>query len=151
MLLPFFFINRKKTTMTKESGQDVKELNLFHGIETDAVDAICKQGFDVRLSWNRVGCMYGKGIYFAKDAAFADRYIIPVEEEYKIILANILVGEFVKSNSACVRPPQVNPNEKGGKLYDSCVDSIKEPKLFVIFANEQIYPAYIITYKKSKN
>lgn len=145
------YYNWKKMKMTKESGQDIKELNLFHGTEMDSVGAICKQGFDVRLSGIGVGCKYGKGIYFAKDAASADSYIIPVKEEYKIILAKILVGEFVVGNSAYVRPPPMNLYEKGGKLYDSCVDSIKEPKLFVIFANDQTYPAYIITYKKSKN
>ena len=138
---------RKKDKLTKEkSSRSIKEVNLFHGTESDAIEAIYKQGFDARLSGNRIGSKFGKGIYFAKDAIFAHHYINPINRTFKILLANVIVGEFVKGNPTYIRPPQKNPHQTGGELYDSCVDDVTDPKLFVVFCNEQTYPAYIITY-----
>jgi len=42
--------------MKKKNGdRDVAERQLFHGTGSDIVDAICRQGFDFRLSGSNVG------------------------------------------------------------------------------------------------
>nr|KAG5702367.1 hypothetical protein BaRGS_002149 [Batillaria attramentaria] len=38
-------------------------------------------------------------------------------------------------------------SEPFGKCYDSCVDNIFDPKIFVIFDSNQAYPEYIVEYK----
>jgi poly [ADP-ribose] polymerase 7/11/12/13 len=55
-------------------GDDIAELQLFHGTNEKFIDAICKQGFDFRFSGIKTGNKYGKGSYFAKYAKTADSY-----------------------------------------------------------------------------
>ena len=43
------------------------------------------------------------------------------------------------------RPPHL-PGEPE-KLFDSCVNSMTDPSIFVIFERDQCYPRYLITYR----
>jgi len=45
--------------MKKKTETEVREKRLFHGTKHDYVDAICKQGFDFRLSGASVGKSVG--------------------------------------------------------------------------------------------
>ena len=44
---------------------------LFHGTKREHIEAICRQGFDWRLSGSTSGTTYGRGSYFARDAIHA--------------------------------------------------------------------------------
>ena len=92
--------------------------------------------------------MYGKGVYFAHDASYSarDQYSPrDVNNNNKhIFLAKVLTGEFAVGSSNSVTPPA-----KGGNsltLYDSVVDNITTPAIFVIFGDAQAYPDYLITF-----
>ena len=39
-----------------------------------------------------------------------------------------------------------DPTKPLGDLYDSCVDNVADPSIFVVFTQEQAYPEYIIEY-----
>uniref|UniRef100_A0A674CPF9 PARP catalytic domain-containing protein n=1 Tax=Salmo trutta TaxID=8032 RepID=A0A674CPF9_SALTR len=61
-----------------------------------------------------------------------------------MFVCRVLVGDYTEGNSSYVRPP---PKETGGSIfYDSCVDNIKDPKVFVVFEKYQVYPEYLIEY-----
>lgn len=64
-----------------------------------------------------------------------------------MFLAKVLVGRSTGGNVGLRRPPPLDQNEPFGKCYDSCVDNIFDPKIFVIFDTNQAYPEYIIEYK----
>uniref|UniRef100_A0A672FFL8 PARP catalytic domain-containing protein n=1 Tax=Salarias fasciatus TaxID=181472 RepID=A0A672FFL8_SALFA len=51
-----------------------------------------------------------------------------------MFVALVLVGAYTKGSSSYVRPPP-----KGGSrdLYDSCVDSVSDPSIYVIFENSR--------------
>jgi poly [ADP-ribose] polymerase 7/11/12/13 len=55
----------------------------------------------------------------------------------------VLVGESEVGSQNMVRPPP-KPN---GKLYDSCVDSLTNPSIFVTFDCADAYPEYLIEYE----
>jgi len=66
---------------------------------------------------------------------------------HKMILSRVLVGRFTGGNANLRKPPPLFPDEDVyGKCYDSCVDHISEPKIFVIFDSAQAYPEYLIEY-----
>lgn len=66
---------------------------------------------------------------------------------HKMILSRVLVGRFTGGNESWRKPPPLFPDEDMyGKCYDSCVDHIHEPKIFVIFDSAQAYPEYLIEY-----
>ncbi|KAM7396416.1 hypothetical protein PAMP_019457 [Pampus punctatissimus] len=127
----------------RSGGKPVDEKYLFHGTDESLIEAICEQNFDWRMCGVH-GTAYGKGSYFARDASYSDRYARVKKSLNKIMfVALVLVGEYTKGSSSYVRPPL---KRNGRTLFDSCVDSERDPSIFVIFEKQQIYPEYIIDY-----
>uniref|UniRef100_A0A3Q2T7D2 Poly (ADP-ribose) polymerase family, member 12a n=1 Tax=Fundulus heteroclitus TaxID=8078 RepID=A0A3Q2T7D2_FUNHE len=135
---------QKDQMQKRNGGKAVCERLLFHGTEENLVDPICDQNFDWRMCGVH-GTAYGRGSYFARDASYSDKYSRVGGSLKKIMfVARVLVGEYTKGRSSYVRPPS-KPGSKA--LYDSCVDSISKPSIFVIFEKQQIYPEYLIRYR----
>ena len=55
---------------------------------------------------------------------------------------------IIQGSSEMVRPPAL-PNSNH-QLYDSCVDDVTNPSIFVVFERDQCYPRYLISYKVKK-
>ncbi|KAL7982318.1 hypothetical protein Chor_009916 [Crotalus horridus] len=135
---------QKEQMKKANGGKDVDERSLFHGTSKNHVDAICQQNFDWRICGVH-GTAYGKGSYFARDAAYSDNYS-GVNSSIKIMfLAKVLVGDFTNGCSSYLRPPA--KNNQSNLFYNSCVNSLLNPSIFVIFEKHQIYPEYLIEYK----
>ncbi|WAR14201.1 PAR12-like protein, partial [Mya arenaria] len=138
----------KKAKLKKRNkGVDVEERQLFHGTRNDTVEAIYRQGFDFRLSGTASGTAYGKGSYFATTAKYSNCYTDRQKETMVMFIAKVLVGDYTKGNESYTRPPQKDPLDLSSPLYDSCVDNVIVPKIFVIFELGQVYPEYLIKYK----
>ena len=123
----------------KNSGVDPVEKLLFHGAREEFLDVICRQGLDWRLSGSSYGTLYGKGSYLARDASYSVCYA-----QTKMLLVRVLVGEFAAGAKTYTRPP----HKADLTLYDSCVDNVKDPKIYVVFDQQQSYPEYVITFLK---
>lgn len=54
----------------------------------------------------------------------------------------MLVGEYIIGNPNLIRPPQKPFNE----FYDSCVDNMRDPAIFVKFDSASAYPMYLLEY-----
>lgn len=99
------------------------------------------------------------GIYFAKHATYADRYAnrstdplpfydgeergLEGQRTKVIFLARVIIGK------STVGHPLFRKPDGGSSInsYNSCVDDSSNPKIFVIFDPNQIYPEYLIQYK----
>ncbi|TFK02811.1 Poly [ADP-ribose] polymerase 12 [Platysternon megacephalum] len=133
----------QKEQMQKTSGgNDVYERFLFHGTSKKHIDAICQQNFDWRICGLH-GTAYGKGSYFARDASYSDNYSKTNSNIKTMFLARVLAGDFTLGSSSYLRPPA---KDSGNNFYDSCVNSVSNPSIFVIFEKHQIYPEYLIEY-----
>ena len=64
-----------------------------------------------------------------------------------MFLARVLVGDMVQGHMDYRRPPAFNPGNPLSRCYDSCVDSMRDPRIFVVFDSNQAYPEYIVEYK----
>ncbi|XP_061863091.1 zinc finger CCCH-type antiviral protein 1 isoform X2 [Colius striatus] len=138
----------QKEQMKRENkGNEVDERLLFHGTKTSFIEAICLHNFDWRICGSN-GTSYGKGSYFARDASYSHRYCQPVVKTNVMFVARVLVGDYIRGNTAYVRPPAKSVD--GLRFYDSCVDNVLNPSIFVIFEKYQIYPEYIIEYKEEE-
>ena len=124
----------------------VNEMRLFHGTNAEVVEAICKQNFVWRVN-GKNGNVYGQGSYFAVNSFQSDPY---AEEDNKrskfMFVTKVLAGSYTEGKSRYQRPPSKNPGNPASDLYDSCVDKMSDPSIFVIFQNDQLYPEYIIEY-----
>lgn len=137
------FCRKKKQLIRIQGVQEIQEKRLFHGTKITNVDSICKYNFDVRLAGQN-GHSFGKGVYFAKHATYADKYSDISATQTKIIfLARVMIGKSNVGQSHFQKPD----HGCSENLHDSCVNDINYPNIFVIFDPNQIYPEYLIQCK----
>jgi len=91
--------------------------------------------------------MFGKGVYFAVNTAYpAGRgYASPDSNGHKRIYKSlVLTGDFAQGAPDIPVPPP-NPSNPGFN-FDSTVDSMSKPVMFVVFLDNMAYPEYLITF-----
>lgn len=108
------------------------------------------------------GCPAGS--YFARDAKYSSKFCHSTPKHYTTLqkhcmptpifastpahktmfLARVLVGEYALGRAVYCRPPSKDTSFTN--FYDSCVDDLNNPKIFVIFDSNQIYPEYLIEF-----
>ena len=91
--------------------------------------------------------VYGKGTYFARHASYSARDTYsPRDNNYNkyMFVVRVLTGEYACGGHDDVQPP---PRTSEKDLYDSSVDNIQDPQIFVIFHDAQAYPEYLITFQ----
>ncbi|KAJ7329087.1 hypothetical protein JRQ81_015261 [Phrynocephalus forsythii] len=135
----------KEQMKKANGGKDVDERQLFHGTSKSHVDAICQQNFDWRICGVH-GTAYGKGSYFARDASYSDNYSKSDSTIQTMFWAKVLVGDYTRGSSLYLRPPA--KDTQNTSFYNSCVNDLMDPSIFVIFEKHQIYPEYLIEYKR---
>jgi hypothetical protein len=114
----------------------------FHG--TDAVDSIILDpltGFQPLASGSRLGAVWGSGTYFARDAQYS------VESNFssskKMLLCLLMTGV------PCLGDPAqrgILPFRQRPHRYNSAVDSLSSPEVFVLHHPGAAYPAYLISF-----
>ena len=91
--------------------------------------------------------VYGRGVYFARDASYsASNTYSPrdVNNNKYIFVVRVLTGEYALGKSNDIQPPSRHSDKD---LYDSNVDDVTNPRIFVIFHDTQAYPEYLITFQ----
>ncbi|XP_076579028.1 protein mono-ADP-ribosyltransferase PARP12 [Chaetodon auriga] len=134
----------QKTQMKNNNGvRNVTEKRLFHGTDSKYVDVICHTNFDWRICGTH-GTAFGKGSYFARDAKYSHNYTGDSDVK-SMFISRLLVGDYTKGSPEYRRPP----SKDGGDInfFDSCVDDIMNPSIYVVFEKHQIYPEYLLQYK----
>ncbi|KAI5094181.1 zinc finger CCCH type domain containing 1-like [Silurus meridionalis] len=132
----------KKANSDKKYGE--AERLLFHGTNARNIDAICRQNFDMKESGANA-TVYGEGCYFSRDAKYSTDYTDRYGDR-SMFACRVLVGQYAKGAPHFRRPPS---RDAAGNLYDSCVNTVHEPTIYVIFDRSQVYPEFLITYEKS--
>ena len=57
-------------------------------------------------------------------------------------MASVITGEFDVGNSGLIDAP----TKADGTKYDSVVDNVQNPQVFVVFQDAVVYPAYLIIF-----
>jgi poly [ADP-ribose] polymerase 10/14/15 len=93
------------------------------------------------------GVSFGNGSYFAADPAYSIRSYCPRDNQglRYIYQVRVLTGKFAQGAAGMKEPPGL-PNKPDAN-YDSVVDNVANPSMFVIFHDAQSYPEYLITFK----
>ncbi|XP_032824333.2 protein mono-ADP-ribosyltransferase TIPARP-like [Petromyzon marinus] len=142
---------RKKEHMCRRLPEPLcrtTERHLFHGTSAEASAAICKHNFDPRVS-GKHATAYGQGCYFARRAVYSHGYARPSGERGLrwMFLSKVLVGRHAQGRPTLRRPPPINPCDLTSDLFDSCVDNLADPQIYVVFDNDQCYPYFLICYR----
>eukprot|EP00933_Yihiella_yeosuensis_P023088 TRINITY_DN18035_c0_g1_i1.p1 TRINITY_DN18035_c0_g1~~TRINITY_DN18035_c0_g1_i1.p1 ORF type:complete len:923 (+),score=149.94 TRINITY_DN18035_c0_g1_i1:76-2844(+) len=119
----------------------------FHG--STAIESIVTNpisGFQPLMSGSRAGALWGPGTYFARDAKYVHDggYCSMLPDGSKQMMLCLLMNGMV-----CLGDPDhkgVLPFRQGRHRYNSSVDSLGNPEIFVTQSPGAAYPAYVITY-----
>ncbi|XP_053295537.1 poly(ADP-ribose) polymerase family member 14-related sequence 1 [Pleuronectes platessa] len=146
---PMFWksIQIKKRDIEQRNGHPNNERRLFHGTTETTVDIINQNGFN-RVYAGKNAAAYGNGTYFAVNANYSaqDTYSKPNPKGEKCMyLCQVLTGDYALGQQNMIEPPvKIN---KAPQRYDSVVDRMANPSMFIIFHDVQAYPEYLITFK----
>ncbi|XP_040913508.1 poly(ADP-ribose) polymerase family member 14-related sequence 1 [Toxotes jaculatrix] len=137
----------KRRDMEQRNGHTNNERRLFHGTCHTTVNHINEHGFNRSFAGKNAAC-YGNGTYFAVNANYSanDTYSKPNQNGEKFMyVCRVLTGDFTVGQQNMVVPPA-----KGlvsTQKYDSVVDNMAKPGMFVVFHDSQACPEYLITFK----
>lgn len=90
-------------------------------------------------SFVSLGTAYGHGSYFARDFKYSTGY-----GQGTIFYAKVLTGNFTVGASQMKVAPDLDISK--GTKYDSVVNDLANPAIYVVFSDNHAYPAYLITY-----
>jgi len=111
---------------------------LFHGTSEEAINSIAAGGFNPE--YNKTSA-YGKGTYFAEKASYSFNYMKQGRDGVAyMFLCSVLVGRMCRGSNQLV----INT-----KNYDSAVDNVDNPTIFVSPHAAAAYPKYIISFHKN--
>ncbi|KAG7465334.1 hypothetical protein MATL_G00175290 [Megalops atlanticus] len=137
----------RKKNLDDKNGHSNNERQLFHGTSVDTNPKINTHGFN-RSYAGKNAALYGQGTYFAVDARYSadPKYSVPDSKGLKYMYyARVLVGNYTKGDEKLRAPPAKSTTD-ATDLYDSVVDDLNNPKMFVIFNDVQAYPEYLISF-----
>jgi hypothetical protein len=111
---------------------------LFHGTSEEAINSIAAGGFNPEF--NKTSA-YGKGTYFAEKASYSFSYMKQGRDGVAyMFLCTVLTGRMCRGSNQLV----INTEN-----YDSAVDNIDNPTIFVSPHSAAAYPKYIISFHKN--
>jgi Poly(ADP-ribose) polymerase catalytic domain len=116
---------------------------LFHGGPPKVIPTIAKHGLN--RSYAR-RTHYGRGVYFARDASYSIPYSRPDASGVQyMFMCRVAVGDWPEGMSG-FKTPKSKPD---CELFDSTVDNIRDPSIFVIYQDAQAYPEYLVAFKST--
>ena len=152
----------------KAMGGRENEMRLFHGTDVKNTDAINGNNFNRSLAGSN-GVLFGNGVYFTNRSSFAFQYCADelgrrlhlsnryslngncensapsATKWFKMYVVKVLVGEYTKGAREMIQPPKKNDLNNPTLLFDSVVNNVENPSIFVLFQDHQYYPEYLIT------
>lgn len=124
----------RKKTEKPERGEEI----LFCAALHSQLASICMNNFNCTFPGHSEH-KYGMGNHFTKDASRSHKDSVSDPTCRVMIAARVLVGNYTEGSCLLKKPPSG---------YDSCVDTVRDPSVFVIFEKDQIYPQYVIEYSE---
>eukprot|EP01084_Bolivina_argentea_P105763 189406_1 len=144
-VITIYKINKhyKRNTLVYESilktMKNKNEMILFHGTKLKNIDKIIYNGFN--SSYN-VRSKYGKGTYFTNNPSTAALYsdLFDIEKGYfTILVCRVIIGKCGLAKTC-----HKNINDKRNTMYDSMVNNLQNPSIFVINKDYHAIPIYIV-------
>ena len=102
------------------------------------------------LVFHNAAAVFGKGVYFAARANYSAqrKYAVPDESGYQyMFICNVIVGMYTKGDKTMKIAPPLDPDRNKHLLFDTLVDNLTNPNIYVAMSDSQAYPEYLVTFK----
>ncbi|CAE7574015.1 Parp12 [Symbiodinium natans] len=138
--------------------EEVREFYLFHGTRPSAANQICSSDFRVDMAGSQTGTLYGKGLYFAEASSKADEYASDDKEGlytglFCMLLCRVTCGDWIYTDEAKPDVGALVQDIRQGH-HDSVLGDREKARgtyrEFIVFNSDQVYPEYIIIYKRKE-
>ena len=144
------FAVKRQSVFSREPDESKRaarfERRLWHGTNVEVLEKIVQQGFN-RSFCGKNATFYGKGVYFARDSSYSTNktYAVPDKKGVQhMMYVRVVVGEFCKGVKDAITPDV----RSGLDLYDSTVNNVADPSIFVTYHDAQAYPEYLIKFRQ---
>lgn len=144
---------RRREVMQREKATEgtmrrYERTQLYHGTDAATAAKIASMGFNRSFS-GKHACRLGKGCYFARHAGYSINPLYASPDEHghqRVFCCRVLVGEYAVGAKDVPAPPvrRAEPH----LLYDSTVDRLVQPEIFVTFHDAAAYPEYLIQFDR---
>ena len=123
---------------------DIEREDLFHGTSETVAGKIVDGFFDRNYAGSTVGHLYGHGSYFATTSKYSVEYSWPdAYGHQRMFLCRVIVGRYCKG-----KKDMKNPILDGDPTrYDTTVDDVSNPKIFVTYHDSDAYPTHLVTFE----
>ncbi|XP_062610602.1 protein mono-ADP-ribosyltransferase PARP14-like [Saccostrea cucullata] len=141
------YVAKKKLLDTQNPPGTQNERELWHGTAPEAVNSINSLGFN-RSYCGKNAVAYGEGVYFAVNAGYSAQDTYSRRDpsgNKRMYLCKVLTGEFTVGKGGMRVPPA--KGQQSHILYDSVVNNMANPVMYIIFNDTQGYPDYLITFQ----
>ncbi|XP_059396160.1 protein mono-ADP-ribosyltransferase PARP15-like [Carassius carassius] len=145
MNLRRLYEGRKKELEDKNGSVGAAEKMLYHGTSEESCSSIMKSNFNRSVAGQKA-TNYGHGTYFAVNASYSaqNKFAVPAADGTQLMfVARVLTGYHTRGKANMKTPPVREESDH----YDSVVDNLQNPSMFVVFHDCQAYPDYLITFK----
>eukprot|EP01084_Bolivina_argentea_P316247 548130_1 len=142
MLYDKYWFERKILLKSFDGVVDkLNERTLYHGAGQEiTMREIETGGFRKEFSNT---ALFGKGSYFARDASYSVNYCSNSNGIRKMFVCKVICGESAKGNKK-YELSSWPKKQSDGLIYDSLVDNLSNPTIFVIHKDSRVYPMFII-------
>mmetsp|Transcript_37185 Transcript_37185/g.115735 ORF Transcript_37185/g.115735 Transcript_37185/m.115735 type:complete len:1295 (+) Transcript_37185:117-4001(+) len=130
---------------------------LLHGTRPEAAHAIALSDFRLSLAGTAAGSLYGRGIYMAESIFKSDEYTTVAEGENAndgwraVIVCRVMLGRHLYDDAKAPDAEELTRQVVSGH-YDSVLGDREKVRgtfrEFVIFDDDQIYPEWIVWYRR---
>jgi hypothetical protein len=140
--------------MVTPLASDLNEHYLWHGTGPTEACGIASSGFDMSQAGYGRGSFFGRGAYFAESCLKADEYVKPNEKGwFPLILCRVTLGtvNYCDAEDPGELRETLRARSRAGKYHSVLGDREKVRQTFrefVLFDSSQIYPEFIVWYRK---